>query len=187
MAQASKLEKIASNPHGTKATASGLEGKLKEYNKSVAIGQLGGLAATAGATYLGANYPSLIANYIPGVKRFTDSALGLIGLGMVSNFIGDQIGFASSLYAFNKEKYRGITGKLSFLKDGFNLGIRHLGGYLVSYPLAAAASYLAITTGLLSGFWAVTVPYIIESVVTGLGYMASTLGYRKKQAHSYAT
>ena len=166
----------------------GLEEKLKGYKQSVAIGQLGGLAATAAAIYGGFSYPELLANYIPFVKPFLGSPLGLFGLGMISNFIGDQIGTAASLYAFNKQRYKGISGKFRFIKDYFNLGIRHLGSYLITYPLAGVATALALGTGLLTGPLAFVLPYALESTITGLGYIASTFGYRRKQSRpSYAT
>ena len=162
------------------ARLGGLEEKLKGYNKSIAIGQLGGLAATAAAIYGGFSYPELLANYIPAVKPLLSSNLGLFGLGMISNFIGDQIGTAASLYAFNREKYRGIHGKFRFVKDYFNLGIRHFGSYLFTYPLAAGVTLAALGTGLLTGPWAFIAPYAIESIITGLGYIASTLGFRRR-------
>jgi len=88
------------------------------------------------------------------------------------------IGTFSSLYALNWKKYKGKF--FSFIKDGSNLGVRHLGSYLISYPLAIAAATVAIATGLLSGPIAAIAPYVIESVITGLGYFFSTKGYRKK-------
>ena len=157
-------------------TSSGLESKLEGYNKSLAIGQLGGLAAT----YAGVTQTEFLSRYIPSVSGLASSSAGLIGLGMISNFIGDQLGFAASLYAYNKDKYKGISGKLKFLKDGFELGTRHLGSYLISFPLAAAASYAAMATGILSGAAAVIAPYLIESAVTGFGYLFSTKKYREK-------
>ena len=169
------------------AQEGGLEKKLKGYNKSVAIGQLGGLAATAGAIYGGLSYPELIGSYVPIAKPLLSSNLGLFGLGMAANFIGDQVGTAASLYAFNRQKYKGISGKFRFIKDYFNLGIRHLGSYLITYPLAAAATALALGTGLLTGPLAFILPYALESTITGLGYVASTLGYRKKIASPQST
>ena len=153
----------------------GLESKLKGYEKSVGIGQLVGL----GATYAGVSNPQLIASYLPVLQPLTTTPTRLIGLGALANFIGDQIGFAASLYAYNRDKYKGLKGKCQFAKDGFNLGIRHLGGYAITYPLAVAASYIVISTGLLTGALAITLPYVIESVVTGLGYLFSTKRYRK--------
>ena len=158
----------------------GLEKKLKGYNESVAIGQLGGLAATAGAIYGGVTYPNIIASYIPAVKPLLSSNLGLFGLGMAANFIGDQIGFGASLYAFNKERYKGLSGKVRFAKDYFNLGVRHFGSYLVTYPLAGAVTALALGTGLLTGPLAFILPYALESVITGFGYILSTLGFRRR-------
>jgi len=169
------------------ADIGGLEKKLKGYNESVAIGQLGGLAATTGAIYSGFQYPQLLASYVPAAKPFLGSTAGLFGLGMISNFIGDQVGTAASLYAFNKQKYKGISGKFRFIKDYFNLGIRHLGSYLITYPLAGVATALALGTGLLTGSLAFVLPYALESAITGLGYMASTLGYRKKIASPQTT
>lgn len=167
----------------------GLEDKLKGYNQSVAIGQLGGLATTV-AGVLNADR---IAKYVPGVDSLLQKtynafdytiAPGLPILAAASNFIGDQLGFAASLYFFNREKYKGFKGKLRFVKDGFNLGIRHLGSYLISYPIAIAASTAAIATGFLTGFAATIVPYIIESLVTGSSYMIATRGYRKSYSPS---
>ena len=165
----------------------GLEKKIKGYNESVAIGQLGGLAATAGAIYGGFAYPQLISNYVPAVKPLLSSNLGLFGLGMISNFIGDQVGFGASLYAYNKDRYKGLSGKARFVKDYFNLGVRHLGSYLVTYPLAGLVTLGALGTGLLTGPLAFILPYALESLITGLGYIASTLGFRRKMAQSYAT
>ena len=102
--------------------------------------------------------------------------------GAISNFVGDPLGFAASLYAGNRAEYKGISGKFKFLKDGFNLGVRHLGSYLVSYPLAIATSTALTATGLLTGAVATMLPYVAESVITGLGYMASTKRYRKQLA-----
>ncbi len=169
------------------AQESGLEKKLKGYNESVAIGQLGGLAATAGAVYGGFAYPNIIANYIPAVEPLLSSNLGLFGLGMAANFIGDQVGTAASLYAFNRQRYKGMSGKFRFAKDYFNLGIRHLGSYLFTYPLAGVATALALGTGLLTGPLAFVLPYALESTITGLGYIASTLGYRRKIASPQQT
>ena len=169
------------------AQEGGLEKKLKGYNKSVAVGQLGGLAATAGAIYGGFQYPQLLSNYIPPVKPLLNSSAGLFGLGIVSNFIGDQLGTAASLYAFNRQKYKGLTGKFRFIKDYFNLGIRHLGSYLITYPLAGVATALALGSGMLTGPLAFVLPYIIESTITGLGYIGSTFGYRKKMASAQPT
>lgn len=182
MAKTKNLESIVNSAN----SKTGLEGKLKGYKESVAIGQLGGLAATAATIYGGLNYPQLISNYIPGVAPLLGSTLGLGALAAASNFIGDQIGFATSLYAYNKEKYKGLNGKLRFIKDGFNLGIRHFGSYFITYPLAIAASTAAVATGLLTGPLAFILPYAAESAITGLGYIASTLGYRKKQAQAPA-
>lgn len=159
----------------------GLEKKLKGYEKSVAIGQLGGLVATAAAIYGGFSYPELITSYIPFGQSLVGSSLGLFGLGMVSNFIGDQIGTAASLYAYNRQSYKGISGKFRFIKDYFNLGVRHFGSYLFTYPLAAGVTLAALGTGLLTGPLAFIAPYAIESLITGLGYIASTFGYRRKQ------
>ena len=164
----------------------GLEEKLKGYKQSVAIGQLGGPAATAATIYGGFNYPELFANYIPAAKPLLSSSLGMFGLGMISNFIGDQIGTAASLYAFNREKYKGIIGKFRFVKDYFNLGIRHLGSYFITYPLAGLATSIALGTGLLTGPLAFVLPYALESAITGLGYIASTFGYRKRLASAPA-
>ena len=158
----------------------GLEGKLKGYNQSIIIGQLGGLAATAAAIYGGFNYPELLTSYIPFGQSLVGSSLGLFGLGMISNFIGDHIGFGASLYAYNREKYKGLSGKVSFFKDYYNLGIRHFGSYLFTYPLAAGITLAALGTGLVAGPLAFILPYAIESIVTGIGYIASTLGFRKK-------
>mgnify|MGYP001586656958 CR=1 FL=1 len=162
------------------AQVDGLEGKLKGYEKSVLIGQLGGLAATAAAIYGGFSYPELIASYIPFGQSLVGSSLGLFGLGMVSNFIGDQLGFGASLYAYNREKYKGVSGKFNFIKDYFNLGVRHFGSYLITYPLAAGITLATLGTGLLTGPLAFIAPYAIESLITGLGYIASTLGFRRK-------
>ncbi|MBI2101212.1 hypothetical protein HYT53_01250 [Candidatus Woesearchaeota archaeon] len=170
------------------AEEGGLEKKLKGYNESVAIGQGVGLAATAAGVYGGFSYPEIISNYVPFGRNLVSSNLGLFGLGIASNFIGDQLGFAASLYSFNKEKYKGLKGKISFVKDGFNLGVRHLGSYLITYPLAGAVTALALGTGLLTGPLAFILPYAVESLITGFGYIASTLGYRRKMAQpSYAT
>ena len=171
----------------------GLEKKLKGYEQSVAIGQGVGLAATAG----GVLNVDKLTRYVPGIENLLNKnynafgyniapGLPIIGAGL--NFIGDQIGFAASLYASNSEKYRGVSGKINFVKDGFNLGIRHLGSYLITYPLAIAASTALAATGILTGAAATIAPYILESLITGFGYIASTLGYRRKMAQpSYAT
>ena len=164
-----------SNVFSGKGSESGLEGKLKGYKPSVIIGQLGGLAAT----YAGVSNPQLISKYIPALQPLTTSTTRLIGLGALANFVGDQIGFATSLYTYNRDKYKGLKGKYRFVKDFGNLGIRHLGGYAITYPLAAAASYLAIATGFLTGALAITAPYVLESIITGLGYFFSTKRYRK--------
>src|SRR3989338_2546036 len=167
----------------------GLEKKLKGYEQSVAIGQGVGLAATA-AGVLNADK---LTRYVPGIENLLNKnynafgyniapGLPIVGAGL--NFIGDQIGFAASLYTFNSEKYRCVSGKINFVKDGFNLGIRHLGSYLITYPLAIAASTAAIATGFLTGFAATIVPYIIESLVTGSSYMLATRGYRKRYSQS---
>lgn len=171
----------------------GLEKKLKGYKESVAIGQGVGLATTV-AGVLNADK---VANYVPGIENLLNKSYNLFGysltpglpiLAAASNFIGDQLGFAASLYAFNREKYKGISGKISFVKDGFSLGIRHLGSYLITYPLAIAASTALAATGILTGAAATIAPWILESLITGFGYIASTLGYRRKMAQpSYAT
>jgi hypothetical protein len=162
----------------------GLEDKLKGYNQSVVTGQLTGLAAAA-AGVLNADK---IANYVPGVDTLLNKTYNAFGytfapglpiLAAASNFIGDQLGFAASLYLFNRGQYKGLKGKLRFLKDGFNLGIRHLGSYLISYPLAIAASTAAIATGFLTGFAATIAPYIIESFITGASYGLATRDYRR--------
>ena len=163
-----------------------LEGKLKGYNKSVAIGQLGGLAATAA----GVMNAEKVAPYL-GLEGLMNKSYNFLGynlapglpvLGAVTNFIGDQIGFAASLYAQNRQRYKGIAGKFKFIKDGFELGVRHLGSYFVSYPLAIAASTALAATGIVTGGVATVIPYIVESIITGLGYMTSTKGYRKQMA-----
>ena len=107
-------------------------------------------------------------------------APGLPVLGAVTNFIGDQIGFAASLYAYNRDKYKGIKGKFKFVKDFSDLGIRHLGSYAITYPLAIAASTGLAAAGLLTGAAATILPYVIESIFTGFGYIFSTMGLRKK-------
>lgn len=163
---------------------SGLEKKLKGYNESVVVGQGVGLAST----YAGISNVDKVAKYIPGIDSLLNYNLNFFGksfnlglpvIGAALNFIGGQVGFAASLYAYNREKYKGMKGKLKFLKDNYNLGIRHLGGYAITYPLAIGASALALGTGLFTGAMAVTFPYIIESVITGLGYLFSTKRYRK--------
>ena len=159
---------------------SGLEEKLKGYKPSVALGQAGGLAAT----YFGVKYADAISKYIPSLSSIVDTTFGKIGLGAVSNFIGDHVGFAASLYAYNRDKYKGIKGKYKFVKDNLDLGVRHFGSYFITYPLAAAASYIAITTGLMTGAAAVTAPYLIESLITGLGYFFSTKKYRAGLANA---
>ena len=166
-----------------------LEEKLNGYNRSVAIGQLGGLATTAAGVF----NADKIAKYVPGVEGLLNKSynvagynfnLGLPIFGAISNFIGDQLGFAASLYANNRERYKGFSGKFKFMKDGFNLGMRHLGSYFVSYPLAIATSTALAATGLVTGAVATVLPYIVESIITGFGYMRSTKGYRKQLASS---
>ena len=165
-------------------TESGLEKKLEGYKESVVLGQGAGLAAT----YAGISNVDKIAKYIPGIDGLLNYNLNFFGksfnlglpvVGAALNFIGDHVGFAASLYAYNKDKYKGLKGKARFAKDFYNLSIRHLGGYAITYPLAIGASALALGTGLLTGALAVTFPYIIESVITGLGYLFSTKRYRK--------
>jgi len=162
----------------------GLEEKLKGYKTAVALGQLGGLATTTAGVF----NVDKIAKYVPGIESLLNTNYNIFGynlnpglpiIGAGLNFIGDQLGFAASLYALNKDKYKGIKGKFSFVKDAANLGVRHLGSYLFTYPLAIAASTGAVAAGLLAGPIATIAPYIIESVITGLGYMFSTKGYRK--------
>ena len=164
----------------------GLEKKLKGYKKSVAIGQLAGLGATAAGVF----NADKIAGYF-GIEQLLNKSYnvfsynitpGLPILGAGLNFIGDQIGFAASLYAYNKENYKGVRGKLNFVRDFSNLSVRHLGSYLISYPLAIAASTAAIATGLLSGTIATLLPYALESLITGVGYMFSTRKYRERSA-----
>ena len=192
MASASKLEDIANTaPQGTKENPSGLENKLKgsyngitqvkKYNTSVAIGQGIGVAAT----YAGVSNAERIAKLVPGLESLTATTTGLFGLGMVSNFIGDQLGFAGSLYAFNRERYKGISGKARFAKDYFNLGVRHFGSYLIAYPLAYLTTNFVLATGLLTGALAYTLPFaIVESVITGFGYILSTLRYRRRVGYA---
>ncbi len=162
----------------------GLEKKLKGYKKSVAIGQLAGLGATAAGVF----NADKIAGYF-GIEQLLNKSYnvfsynitpGLPILGAGLNFIGDQIGFAASLYAYNKENYKGVRGKLNFVRDFSNLSVRHLGSYFITYPLAIAASTALIATGLVTGAAATIVPYVAESLITALGYIASTMGYRKR-------
>lgn len=157
----------------------GLEEKLKGYKTSVLLGQLGGLAATAAAIYTGFSSPELISSYIPFGQNLVNSSLGLLGLGMASNFVGDQLGTAASLYTLNHKRYKGFSGKVRFAKDYASLGIRHFGSYLITYPAAALVTGLALGTGFLTGPLAFVLPYAIESLFTGLGYIASTFGYRR--------
>lgn len=160
------------------AEEGGLEKKLKGYKASVAIGQASGLAST----YFGITNVGKIADYVPGIRSMANTVYGLPVIGAMANFIGDQVGFAASLYAYNRETYKGLSGKFSFIKDYASLGSRHLGSYLISYPLAIAASTAAIATGLLSGVLSTTVPYVLESLITGIGYMFSTRKYRERLA-----
>lgn len=162
------------------AEEGGLEKKLKGYNESIAIGQVGGLVATAATIYGGFNYPQLLASYAPFAEPLLYSSVGLFGLGMISNFIGDQVGFGASLYAYNRERYKGMSGKSLFVKDYLNLGIRHFGSYFITYPLAGVITAAAIGTGLLTGPLAFILPYAVESLITGIGYLASTFRFRKR-------
>ena len=190
----------------------GLEEKLKGYKKSVAIGQLGGLAASTGAAFnldkIASYVPGIenvlnynidfgaISQYAPGIGNFLGTNLGFlngvnIGAPLViagANFIGDQIGFAASLYALNRSSYKGLKGKSRFLKDFFNLGIRHLGSYAITYPLTIGLTSLLTATGILTGPLALIAPYVIESLATFAGYVFSTKGIRKNNpAESHAT
>ncbi|MDP3766256.1 MAG: hypothetical protein Q8R04_07120 [Nanoarchaeota archaeon] len=162
----------------------GLEEKLKGYKKSVFAGQLiGGVPAT----YAAVSNADKIAKYIPGLEPIVNTENGLIAVGMGSNFVGDQIGTALSLLYFNWKNYKGISGKFRFIKDYANIAIRHLGSYVITYPLAYLTTKLVLATGLLTGVWAYTIPYLLESAITGLGYIASTMGYRRRTAFSHAT
>lgn len=165
----------------------GLEQKLNGYKRAVAIGQLGGLAATTAGVLNAEKFASAF-----GVENLLNksynvfgynASIGLPVLGAAANFIGDQIGFAASLYAYNRSKYKGVKGKFRFVKDFSDLGVRHLGSYAITYPLAIAASTALISTGLLTGAVATIAPYVVESFITAIGYVLSTLGFRKK---SYA-
>ena len=168
------------------AKLSGLEERLKNYEFAVGLGQATGLAATvAGITNI-----DKIAGYF-GFEQLLNKSYNVFGyniapglpiLGAGLNFLGDQIGFAASLYAFNRGNYKGISGKFRFINDFARLGVRHLGSYAITYPLAIAASTALISTGLLTGGIAIIAPYVLESVITGVGYILSTLGIRKKSS-----
>ena len=184
--------------------ADSLEARLQHYKKSVGLGQLLGLAASTGAAFnldkIASHVPGIdsilkynldfgaISQYSPGIGNFLGNNLGFlngvnIGAPLViagANFIGDQIGFAASLYALNRSNYKGLKGKLRFIKDFYDLGIRHLGSYAITYPAAIGLTALLTATGVLTGPLALIVPYVIESLFTFAGYIFSTKGIRKK-------
>lgn len=161
----------------------GLEKKLKRYPEAVGIGQGVGLATTAAGVLNAEKFASYLSIENLLTKSYNvfgyNVTPGLPVLAAAFNFIGDQIGFAASLYAFNRERYKGLKGKGRFINDFANLGFRHLGSYIISYPLAIAASTALIATGLFTGFVATMIPYVAESLITALGYIFSTRWYRK--------
>lgn len=185
-----------------------LEERVKHYKKSVGIGQVVGLLSSAAAAFnldkIASYVPgiesilkynidfSTVSQYVPGMGSFLSNNLGFlngvnIGAPIVTagfNFLGDQLGFAASLYAFNRTKYKGIKGKFRFIKDFSDLGIRHLGSYAITYPLAIAATGALVGSGILTGPLALLAPYVIESLSTFAGYVFSTKKYRKSPAPS---
>ena len=188
-----------------------LEDRVKHYKKSVGIGQLIGLGASTAAAFnldkIASYAPGIdsilkynldfgaISQYSPAIGNFLGNNLGFlngvnIGAPLViagANFIGDQLGFAASLYALNRSRYKGLKGKLRFLKDFYNLGIRHLGAYAITYPAAIGLTALLTATGALTGPLALIAPYVIETLFTFAGYVFSTKGIRKKNpAESHA-
>ncbi len=160
----------------------GLEGRvkryaLKGYKESVLIGQGFGFGLAA----LVSRYIGKIGEYLSPVKNTLGYVFGPV-VTAVSNFFGDQIGYLTSLYAYNKEKYSGVTGKTRFAKDAINTVGRHLPAYAITYPLAIGASTLLIASGLLPLWGALVAPWAIETGLTYAAYLYSTRDYRNQQA-----
>jgi len=163
---------------------------LKNYIKGEVIGETGAAIGSSIGGYMADNLKTSIGGKLFGS---TNTTANVLSNSIPGDYLLSSLFSGAYWYHKYKDRYKGLRGKLKFIKEQAGFHLRELPATLLSYAMYAPTAALLLGTGLTGGLSALlaslisSATYIGGSAYLNRKYLKKIGGSKSNPSPNYAT